>query len=251
MGNFYLQYKLIFYYGYNILGEPCPQLHASTMLILKNMDRSGLSDSPVLELFHNTVQSPPDAQSEYQTVKENIFHTFQMIPTPRDHGMQPTFLHETHNHLLRWDPLSCESVDKACQKYFNLSFNEMLLQNPCFIQEQTPCYVPQPSVLVPSLLHVFKTLGKSLDAKTEAPLFSKKSWTKAFAVLDLAHEGYLSDNKDIMLYKKAGIDQFELQKWKCLCGTNKVEGGPHGDIYCKFGALHGEQYLYLHLSDSD
>ncbi len=81
------------------------------------MDRSGLSDSPVLELFHNTVQSPPDAQSEYQTVKENIFHTFQMIPTPRDHGMQPTFLHETHNHLLRWDPLSCESVDKACQKY--------------------------------------------------------------------------------------------------------------------------------------
>ena len=27
---------------------------------------------------------------------------------------------------------------------------------------------------------------------------------------------------------------------KCVRGTNKVEGGPHGDIYRKFGALHGE-----------
>ena len=74
---------------------------------------------------------------------------------------------------------------------------------------------------------------------------------KAFAVLDLAHEGYLSDNKDIMLYEKAGIDQFGLQKWRCLRGSNKVIEGPHGDIYHKFGALHSEQHLYPHLSDSD
>ncbi|PBK83312.1 hypothetical protein ARMGADRAFT_1089425 [Armillaria gallica] len=35
-----------------------------------------------------------------------------------------------------------------------------------------------------------------------------------------------------------GVDQYGLQKWVCLHGTNKVEGGPHGDIYHKFGALH-------------
>ncbi|PBK92656.1 hypothetical protein ARMGADRAFT_1030892 [Armillaria gallica] len=204
----------------------------------------GLSDPPVLELFHNTVQSLPDTQPEYQTVKKDTFHAFQMIPTPQDHGMQPTFLYETHNHLLRWDPLSHESMDKACWKFFNLSFDEMLLQNPHFIQERTPHYVPQPSVLVPSLLHVFETLEKSLDAKTGAPLFSKKSWTKAFAVLDLAREGYLSDNKDIMLYEKAGIDQFGLQKWRYLQGTNKVERGPHSDIYHKFSALHSNDFMF-------
>jgi hypothetical protein len=81
--------------------------------------------------------------------------------------------------------------------------------------------------------------GKALDAKTGIPLFSKQAWQKANAVLELAHQGYLSDLDGIVLYEKAGIDQHGLQLWKCLCGTNKVEGGPHGDIYRKFGALHG------------
>ncbi|PBK95025.1 hypothetical protein ARMGADRAFT_1028461 [Armillaria gallica] len=47
-----------------------------------------------------------------------------------------------------------------------------------------------------------------------------------------------------MLYEKAGIDQFGLQKWRCLWGTNKVEGGPYGDIYRKFGALHGNDFMF-------
>ena len=41
------------------------------------------------------------------------------------------------------------------------------------------------------------------------------------------------------MYEKAG-DVYGLQKWKCVRGTNNVEGGPHGDIYRKFGALHGK-----------
>ena len=63
---------------------------------------------------------------------------------------------------------------------------------------------------------------------------------KAAAVQELACQGYLSDVPDIPMYEGAGIDQYGLQKWKCLRGTNKVEGGPHGDIYQKFGALHGK-----------
>ena len=39
-----------------------------------------------------------------------------------------------------------------------------------------------------------------------------------------------------MLYEHVGIDKHGLQLWKCLHGTDKVEGGPHGDIYRKFGA---------------
>jgi len=35
--------------------------------------------------------------------------------------------------------------------------------------------------------------GNALDAKTGQPLFSKQAWDKANSVLELAHQGYLSD----------------------------------------------------------
>ena len=73
-----------------------------------------------------------------------------------------------------------------------------------------------------------------------APLFMEQLQAKADAVLKLAHEGYLSDVIGVPMYEKARVDQYGMQKWKCLCGTNNVEGGPHGDIYRKFGALHGK-----------
>jgi len=73
--------------------------------------------------------------------------------------------------------------------------------------------------------------SNTLDAKTGQPLFSKKAWEKENAVLKLAHQGYLSDIDGVVLYERAKIDQHGLQLWKCLCCTNMVEGGPHGDIY--------------------
>lgn len=51
-----------------------------------------------------------------------------------------------------------------------------------------------------------------------------------------------------MLYEKAGVDQYGLQLYVCTCGTNKVEGGPHGDIYRKFGALHGLCFQFVFYS---
>jgi len=86
-------------------------------------------------------------------------------------------------------------------------------------------------------------LGMPWMQKKNEPLFSKQAWIKAKAVLELAHQGYLSDIDGVPMYEKAGIDKYGLQKWRCLQGTNNVEGGPHGDIYHKFGALDGKSFL--------
>ncbi|KAG6825608.1 hypothetical protein H0H87_009082, partial [Tephrocybe sp. NHM501043] len=127
----------------------------------------------------------------------------------------------------------------TCRKIFNLSFDQMLLRNPRFIARRCPRHVPPPSILVPAIQHVFDTFGPALDAKTGTPLFSKQAWAKENAVIELAQEGYLSDIEGISMYKKTGIDKYGLEKFKLLRGTNNVEGGPHGDIYRKFGALNG------------
>ncbi|KAK0472637.1 hypothetical protein IW261DRAFT_1570727 [Armillaria novae-zelandiae] len=98
-------------YEASVVPKGQKRTHNSSMSFLKNTDDSGLSKLPGLELFHQIVQSPPDSQSTYQTIKKDIFHAFQMIPTPRHHGARPQFLHSMHDHLLQWDPLICERVD--------------------------------------------------------------------------------------------------------------------------------------------
>ena len=95
-------------------------------------------------------------------------------------------------------------------------------------------------MLVASIQHVYDMFKDAVDAKTGTPLFTEPFRIKANAVLELARQGYLSDIDGVLMYEKAGIDVYGLQKWKCVRGTNNVEGGPHGDIYRKFGALHGK-----------
>jgi CRISPR-associated Cas5-like protein len=195
-------------------------------------------------LLKKIIENPPKTYEEFILIKKDIFHAFHMIPITVDHGLRKAFLRALRDHLMRWDPSVRAVVNEACQKFFKLSFDQMLVRNPRFIAARTPRYVPPPSVIVPAIQHVYKTFGNAPDAKTGLPLFSAKAWKKANAVLELAREGYLSDVKGVVLYEKAGIDKYGLQKYKCLRGTNKVEGGPHGDIYRKFGALHGK---YSHI----
>jgi hypothetical protein len=195
------------------------------------------TDLTFLSKLKDIIDSPPDGHIEYTRIKKDIFHAFHMIPTPINHGLRPAFLRALRDHMLRWDPVARKTVDGVCRRVFKLTFDEMLIRNPRFIAARTPRFVPPPSVLVPALEHVFDTYGSALDVKTNAPLFNKEAQKKATAVVELARHGYLSDVDGIVMYEKAGIDKYGLQKWKCLRGTNNVEGGPHGDIYRKFGAL--------------
>ncbi len=87
--------------------------------------------------------------------------------------------------------------------------------------------------------HVFNVFGNARDAQSGQPLFNKTAWQKANAVLELAREGYLSDVPGITVFNKVGVDQYGLDLFDSRRGTNKLEGGPHSDIYWKFCALRG------------
>ncbi len=196
---------------------------------------------PELIALQKIVNSPPsDKDNEYTRIKKDIFHAFHMLPIPVNHGARPAFLRALRDHMLRWDPVARKAVDEVCRQQFKLTFDQMLVRNPRFIAKCTPRYVPTPSILVPAIEHVYKMFAHAADAKTGVRLFTEAFTAKANAVLELARQGYLSDVADIPMYEQAGVDKYGLQIWKCVRGTNKVEGGPHGDIYRKFGALHGE-----------
>ncbi|KAJ7825530.1 hypothetical protein B0H13DRAFT_1918616 [Mycena leptocephala] len=190
----------------------------------------------LLEILHKLAESPGDIDVQYTRIKKDIFHAFHMIPIPA-HGLRAIFFRTLRDHIMRWDPELRQIVDEVCRQEFNVSFEVMLIRDPKFIKEHVPRYVPPPSVLVPAIQHVYNAFGNALDAETGRPLFDKKAWEKANAVLELAREGYLSDIPGVVVYERAGVDEYGLWKWICKRGSNKLEGGPHSDIYRKFGAL--------------
>ncbi|KAF9526768.1 hypothetical protein CPB83DRAFT_857411 [Crepidotus variabilis] len=204
----------------------------------------GQSDSlphqtpPKVLVLQNMITAPPNLTNEYTRIKKDAFHAFHMLPIPVNHGLRAAFLRALRDHMLRWDPVSKELVGAVCIERFGLTFDQMLVCNPCFIAERVPRHIPPPSILTPGIEHVYNMFRGGIDAKTQVPLFTPQFEAKAEAVLDLARKGYLSDMVDIPMYERAGVNKYGLQKWKCVRGTNKVEGGPHGDIYREFGALH-------------
>jgi hypothetical protein len=209
-----------------------------------NLNEDEFDSSPLgrtLFTMLNQVLNPPTEGHEcYTRIKKDIFHAFHMIPLSASHGLRAVFLRTLRDHMMRWDPAIRAKVDKICRKVFKISFDVMLLRNPQWIKKRTPRYIPPPSILVPAIEHVFNVFGNARDAESGQPLFNNVAQQKAQAILELAREGYLSDPDGVVLYEKAGVDQNDLDLWHSKRGTNKLEGGPHGDIYRKFAALHGK-----------
>ncbi|KAF5325696.1 hypothetical protein D9611_000435 [Ephemerocybe angulata] len=208
-----------------------------------------LVDDTIARLEAIVSSTPTSANEVYSKIKKDIFHAFHSLPLSRTHGASVPFLRTLRDHILRWDPEARKQVDKICKKVFNLSFEAMLARNPRWITKRTPRYIPAPSVLVAAIEHVYSVFSNAKDAKTGEALFTPAVWEKANSLLELARLGYFSDLDDVPMYEKAGFDNHGLQLWKCLRGTNNVEGGPHGDIYRKFGALNGPRFTGNCLTD--
>ncbi|KAK7002121.1 hypothetical protein R3P38DRAFT_3215931 [Favolaschia claudopus] len=219
-------------------------LEAQAEAGIDNHFEDGFDASPLgkglWNMLNKIMTSPEDAEQCYTRIKKDIFHAFHMIPLPSSHGLRAVSLRD---HMMRWDPAIRARVDEKCRKVFKIDFDVMLLRNPRWIKKRTPRYVPPPSVLVPAIEHVFNIFGGALDAKSGEPLFNAVARQKANAVLDLAREGYLSDPAGVVLYEKIGVDKYGLELFSCRRGTNKLEGGPHSDIYRKFGAFHAAPRL--------
>ena len=97
-------------------------------------------------------------------------------------------------------------------------------------------YVPAPEILTPRVTQVLQFYGPLLDAVTGQPLFNDSSWEKAKNVIENVRMGYYSDPPGVSLYTICGTDPNGLLLYRCLQGTNNVEGGIHQNIIKWFGS---------------
>jgi hypothetical protein len=107
-------------------------------------------------------------------------------------------------------------------------------------------YIPPRDILSQRLKLLFdgyKAVLCSTRQGRKQRFFSKEAEEMSKRLLQTAQLGFLSDPPGIPLYYKMGIDRDGLTIYRCIRGTNSVEGGVHMVVRRVFGSLQASPEL--------
>lgn len=134
-------------------------------------------------------------------------------------------------------------VEQHLKKVKNTTWEDMMLKKSEWLLKRVRRYIPPPNVLYPRVKELFDTLGESVCSKSGNKLFDNKCKKAAKSALDLIKKGYVSDPLDVPMYYYANTDSYGLPTYRCIRGTNSVEGGVHMNMIRKFGSYNASPEL--------
>ncbi|KAL7410044.1 hypothetical protein BDY24DRAFT_444398 [Mrakia frigida] len=208
-----------------------------------------LPPPPITDELFPLLINPIDASAQTSKIKKDIFHLHDMIKTPVNHSALGPYSRACRDATFRWNPDDKAKVERVLHHSFGI-FEEQLRRRPGWILRRCRRTVNPPSVLLKTLSLVYSTFGPMLDALTQKPLFNAAAFKKTESIFTLCREGYVTDAVGVQCYEKKKVDSFGLQTYFCLRGTNKVEGGPHADVFRKFSPMNAGPKLTVNcLSD--
>ncbi|KAJ7018412.1 hypothetical protein C8F04DRAFT_977319 [Mycena alexandri] len=118
---------------------------------------------------------------------------------------------------------------EAYLKGHDVTWENMRRFHPKWLWRHCRRTIPPAEELYPLVHKVFMTYGPLKDAKTGLPLFNAAAWRIAKNILELVKNGHVSDPPGVQLYYCLGFDikACGLPIYRCVRGTNNVEGGVH------------------------
>ncbi|KAF8419486.1 hypothetical protein L210DRAFT_3766619 [Boletus edulis BED1] len=131
------------------------------------------------------------------------------------------------------DPDDKRAVEAFLQKS-NMTFEMKLMSKPKWVLARVRRYVPPPEILFSRVAAVIKTFGPLKDSTTGHPLFTEKAWEVTRSILEHIRNGHYSDPPGISLYFEIGKDKNGLTMYRCIRGTNDLEGGVHQNLIRRF-----------------
>ncbi len=176
----------------------------------------------------------------------DIWHLMDQFKIPIHHGFRRPFTRALRDAILLPDPGDRSAVEAVLQKR-NISWTQMLYSHSDWLWQRVRRFVPKPEVLFQRVRDVFVMFGPFKDATTGLPLFNDACWEKAANVLENIRLGYYSDPPGIQLYMISGKDRDGLTLYRCIRGTNNVEGGIHQNIAKRFGSYNASPRLAVNL----
>ncbi|KAJ3515878.1 hypothetical protein NLJ89_g1482 [Agrocybe chaxingu] len=169
----------------------------------------------------------------HSRVIKDIFHVFNMLRLPKNHGLRKEFgrafrdavllfVREDFLRISAWLPTLNPPVD----------FNQVFAARPKWMLKHCRRFIPPPDKLLPLVKELFSVFGPLKDATTRAPLFTQQQWHASKQILELIRQGFVSDPPGIPLYYVIGLDAkaANLPIYRCARGTNFLEGGVHSHL---------------------
>ncbi|KAG8932761.1 hypothetical protein FRC00_014144 [Tulasnella sp. 408] len=188
------------------------------------------SKARAAEMLEEIERQPWKTEIRSRVVKD-CFHVMQGIPISRAHALKRPFARALRDAILIPDAEDRHRIS-AVLRAADSSWERQLRINPTWLWKRCKRIIPPPEQLLPTVQKVFTTYGPLKDAKTGLPLFNSAAWNAAKNALKLIKNGYLSDPPGIPLYYVVGLDKKmdNLPMYRCIRGTNFVEGGVHQNI---------------------
>lgn len=166
----------------------------------------------------------------------DIWHLMDQFPIPTAHALHAPFARALSDAFFLFDTEDRANVTTVL-KQKGRSWEEALRYNSDWVLRRVKRIVPGPEELVPRVAKVIYSYGPLLDPKSSQPLFNRRAWEVAANVLENLRRGYYSDPPNIPFYYPCGKDKYDLLKYRCVRGTNTIEGGIHQNIIRWFGAF--------------
>lgn len=182
--------------------------------------------------------SVSDSQSTVTTrVLLDPFHAMKRIKVPRNHSSAWIFYQKLRDHMFE-----INEEDKAAVTAYlvttGTTFEKKMESCPEWILQRVRRRIPQPAVLKERLEHVFQLFisEEHDDPITGLPLLNEDARKEFRSIIDdHVVKGCLSDPADVELYYESGQDSGSgLKRFRCIRGTNDVEGGFHQKLATNF-----------------
>lgn len=191
--------------------------------------------------------SPPE-WGVWSRILEDIWHVMHRVmkTIPNGHSLRKQFSTAFSKTLFTIDEDDKERVIQALSKRppsTKTTWDELRKTNPDWLWRRVRRYVPEKEYLATVLDELFQSWGHALCSRTGLPLFNKVTWKKAEGILESVRRGWVSDPPGISLYVKIRTDVEGLPVYRCLRGTNSVEGGVHMVLMRIFGSLNASVEL--------
>ena len=131
------------------------------------------------------------------------------------------------------DPVDkCNVMEKLALE--GKEFNDVFDSNPAYILKRVRRYVPDLLTLEKNIKLVADEYKDKVDAESGKLLLDATFLAAIDSIYKGVREGYFSDPPGIQLYFDIGEDESGLKLYRCIRGTNSVEGSVHQKIASKF-----------------
>ncbi|KAH8068402.1 hypothetical protein BXZ70DRAFT_1069038 [Cristinia sonorae] len=176
----------------------------------------------------------------------DIWHLMNQFPVSMRHGLRRPFARALRDAMFIPDPEDKAAMEAVLNPR-GVVWENMVRYHSSWVWRRVRRYVPAAETLLPRILVVLSTFGPLKDAKTGEPLFNNEAWKIAENVLENVRRGLYSDPPGAQLYYIRGEDRFGLMRYRCVRGTNNIEGGLHQNIIRCFDVFNASPELAVEL----